>query len=220
MKVLAVWTLIATGLITTNVWAQEDESFSSYESIINELRDSANAPEPSSDLENGLDWDEIALHGGLSAAFSYISAESPSGRLGTGLLKGFEGHFGMNLFSRVSRAEMVYRNFSPEVLSRETTLTMNEFEARIVFLPVLRDRVLLRMGAGLSARQTEATFRDGAQTSRITQAHGASSLLLGFERKLAREVSLGPDFSYRSPMTNDSIEKSSWDASFRLNATF
>lgn len=220
MKISVSCVAVLMGLVTTNVWAQDEESFSSYESIINELKATAEAPEPSTEREHGIDWEDVAIHGGLSAAFSYISAESPTGRVGTGLLKGFEGHFGMNLFSTVSRAEMVYRNFSPEVLSRDMTFTMNEFEARIVFLPVLRDRLLLRMGAGLSARQTEATFLEGAKSTHVTQAHGASSILLGFERKLAREVSLGPDFTYRSPLTDDSLEKSSWDASFRLNATF
>jgi hypothetical protein len=211
---------LGLGLIffgTTNVLAMDDDSFANYESIVNDLRASADTAETPPRLET--DWDEVAIHGGLGATLSYVHVQSPfDGATGTGLMKGFEGHVGFNLFTRISRGELLFRNFSPETLSRDMQVDMNEFELRLVFLPRLRDRLLLRMGTGLSARHVNVESRD--QSGVISQSHVVSSILVGLERNIAREVSLGPDVTYRTPIRSGSVEKSSWDASFRLNATF
>lgn len=217
MKTVVCFSLVLGFLNATNVAAMDDESFANYDSIVSDLRISADSDETPARPET--DWDEVALHGGLSAALSFVRVQSPfDGKVGTGLMKGFEGHIGFNLFSRASRAELLFRNFSPETLSSDMQVDMNEFELRLVFLPVLRDRLLLRMGAGLSARRIDVETRD--QSGLVSQSHVASSILVGLERKIAREVSVGPDVSYRAPIGSGTVEKSSWDASFRLNATF
>jgi hypothetical protein len=206
MKTILRVSLCLALFSATNVLALDDESFTSYESIVNDLRATADTTEPPTQIQT--DWEEVALHGGLAAALSFVRVQSPlDGVVGSGLMKGFEGHVGFNLFTRASRGELLFRNFSPETLSRDMQVDMNEFELRIVFLPVLRDRLLLRMGTGLSLRHINVESRD--QSGVLTQSHVASSILVGLERKIAREVSVGPDISYRTPIRSGAVEKSS-----------
>ncbi len=218
MKKLGLTALLCLTAIGTNVVAQEDDSYAGYDAIINDLKSSADSLDRPISTE--VNWDDVALHGGLSAALSYIRVESPSGSVQAGLLKGFEAHLGMNLFSRRSRAEFVLRNFAPEAISSQLQVNLNEFETRLVFLPIIRDQILLRMGAGLAFRRIDVEIRGNSSAGQVDQTHTATNVLIGLEKKVAQEVSLGPDISYRSPITSTAIEKSSWDASFRLNATF
>ena len=224
MKIMGVcmrWISVVVTFITftasTMVRADED-SYVNYDSIISELK--ASAEEPLEPARTELDWDEVALHGGLALTTTYLNITSPMGVEGTGLLKGFEAHVGANLFTRKARAEMIYRNFARESLNTDFQADLREIELRVVFLPVLKDRMRLRMGAGLSARTMEISSRNNSRWQNYSQSTPASSLLLGFERRLTKTVTLGPDLAYRSALISDSFDRSAWDAALRLNATF
>lgn len=208
--------LITSG---TYVWAYEDdESFSNYESIVSELKTSA---EDTPIVREEIDWDAVAMHGGLGVVASYVNLEMPEmNRSSSGVLKGFEAHFGFNLFKKEARGEAIFRNYAHDGMSNRVAADMRELELRIVFLPVLKDKMLLRMGGGLSQRFVDILIRDPGFETRRSWSTPHYSLLLGFERKVAKTVSLGPDFSHHAPLDASSYSKSSWDASFRLNATF
>ena len=201
--------------LTTNVWADEDDSYTNYDAIVSDLRlnaDTALAPP----VREELDWDEVAISGGLSLAGSFANFEVPGRGAAAGMLKGFEAHIGFNLFSKVARAEAAFSNYGQETLASNLVGDMREYEGRLVFLPYLQDNLLLRMGASLSMRSmslhsTELNIQD-------TQAY--YSLLLGCERKVSRNVSFGPDIAYHAPFDALSVARSSWDTSLRLNATF
>jgi len=214
---LKVTALTLAILCTTNVWANyDDDSFVNYDSIISELKASAeDVPEV---VQNPLGWDEVAIHGGMSIATSFVSITAPNGAFGGGMMKGFEAHIGMNLFSRVARAELAYRSFAPEDFGK-VHVDLREVEARLIFLPVLQDKLLLRMGFGLTARYMEIDGRHNGESVHSEATTPASSVIVGVERKLSPAVSVGPDIAYRSALT-DSFDKSSWDAAIRLNATF
>ncbi|MBX3022385.1 MAG: hypothetical protein KF799_11995 [Bdellovibrionales bacterium] len=213
--------LLFTALMTcaTNVWAlDDDESFTSYESIVSELKTDAEEVLP---VREETDWAAVAMHGGLGVTASFINVEMPDiGITSSGLLKGFEAHFGFNLFSRQARAEAAFRNYAHDALSNRTAADMRELEMRIVFLPELRDRLLLRMGAGVSQRFVDVVVRNPSDEIRRSWSTPYYSLLLGFEKKIAKTVSVGPDFSHHAVLDASSYSKSAWDASFRLNATF
>jgi hypothetical protein len=213
------WLLVALmGAYATNVLADDDGSYVNYESIVNELKASAEqdaAPMPA------MNWDEVAIHGGLGLTGSYASFGSPSlGRDVTGFLKGFEVHAGVNLFTRDARAEAVFRNFGNESVNNSVRTGLHEFELRLVFLPMLKEGWLMRMGTGLSERYLNVSSRVNGAWREDSSSTPFYSILLGFEHRIAKEVSIGPDFAHRASLDSGSMDKSSWDASFRLNATF
>jgi hypothetical protein len=198
---------------TTNVRADEDGSYTNYDAIVNELRESASTePKP---VHEAVNWDEVAWHGGLSLAGSLMTFRGP-GVNGSGFLKGFEAHIGANLFSKVARGELAFRNFAPENISGSNTAEMRELEGRVIFLPVLADKTLLRMGGGLSER----TSSFGTPSGKFSDSEAYYTLLVGFERKVAPAVSIGPDVSYHAPMTQGTYAATSWDTTLTLNASF
>lgn len=215
-KTLKAWILTALTLGATYVQASDDDSFVSYESIVNELKADADDEPPSPEQE--LNWDEVALHGGMSIVTSFISLTAPNGASGGGMMKGFEAHMGANLFSKAARAEFAFRNFAPEDFGN-LHVDLKELEARLIFLPVLAYKTTLRMGVGFTTRYMEVDGRSNGAWAHNEATTPATSLILGAERKLSKAVSVGPDFAYRSAL-NDSFDKSSWDAAIRLNATF
>lgn len=209
---LCLWT------VSTNVWAQDEGSFVNYENIVSELNASVNdVPEPAKDE---YDWAEVALHGSIAFAGSYLSTTTPNGTSGSGLLKGFELSGGANLFSRKARGELAFRDFSQEGMSRDLKAELKEIEARLVFMPILKDKMLLRMGPGLTSRHLDLVSTKNGKTTKFSSSTPSLLLLVGFERKVSPGVSVGPDIAYRSPIGSSSIDKSGFDASFRLNATF
>jgi len=209
--------LVSILMLTTKVLAQESESYSHYDDIVAELKASAEDPVPPA--ANRLEWDDVAMHGGIGLASSYTHLIFPmaGGVMETsGLLMGFELHGGMNLFSRVARLEVAFRNFPQKQITPEVAVKAKDYEGRLLFVPQIFTRTSLRMGTGLSLHEVNVSSLDGTYSERPWRY----SVLLGLERKVAESVSLGPDFSYRAPLASATFEKSSWDASFRLNATF
>lgn len=201
----------------TNVAAEGDESFVTYDSIVSELKATAEEPEP---VRDDLNWEEVAIHGGVGFATSFMTVQSPEGVEGSGVLKGFAAHIGANLFSRKARAELTFRNYAQESLASDLDVNLREFELALIFLPVLTAKTKLRMGGGLAARFMDLSVRSGTGWISRESSTPGSSLRLGFEHKLSNQISIGPDLAYRSTMNTETFDKSAWDASFRLNATF
>jgi hypothetical protein len=212
---IRAWILVLSlGLAyATNVAAAEDGSYQNYDAIVSELKASADEPLPP---RVDTRWDDVALHGGFGFATALVNVYAPEGIGAHGILKGFEAHCGMNLFSTRVRAEGTFRNFSDESINAGLRVDLREFELALIFLPNLNAGNALRMGAGLTARNmtlSSATFSHQTTTP-------DSSVILGFEHKISKQVSLGPDFAYRSALIGDTFDRYSWDAAFRLNATF
>ena len=207
--------LLVAAVLTGPAHANDGDSFANYDSIVSELKADAETT-PVVKLEP-MDWDSVALHGSLGLAGSLISV--PNQRRGTsspGFLKGFEAAIGSNTFSSQARAELAFRNFANERVAAGLDAEMREFEARMIFLPKLQDDVRLRMGFGLTQRLLNFAS-DGDKGDRSGTYY---TLLIGAERSVAKAISVGPDLAYRDSMSRASGRKSSWDASFRLNATF
>lgn len=210
---------IVAGFATNVLALEDDESFSNYESIVSELR--ANADRSRAEGFDEPDWSAVAMSGGLGLTGSYVTIEMPEfGVQSSGLLKGFEAHVGFNLFRRDARVEAAFRNFAHDALSDQLRANMRELEAGLVFLPSLQEATWLRMGIAASGRFVQAMARLAGGEVRKSWGTPYYSLILGFERKVSKAVNLGPDISYHGPLDASSYSKSSWDASFRLNASF
>lgn len=211
--------ILAQAFLATNVQADEDGSFVNYDAIVNELKASASSePRP---VVDAPDWDEVAISGGLSLATSFARFEFPSRGEVSGLLKGFEAHIGFNLFSKVARAELAFSNYGQETLASNFVADMRDYEARLVFLPVLQDKLLMRMGTSLAQRSISLhSSNKNAEQGSVQDTITFYSLLLGCERKVSKNISFGPDFAYHAPFESSSYARPSWDTSLRLNATF
>lgn len=213
---LGLMMVLGAFVATTNVWAMDDEeSYTNYDAIVADLSESANASDKPV-APDAFDWDEVAIHGGVGLATTFVQIDTGDVR-STGLLKGFEGHFGVNLFSRAARAEGALRSFMPSETSGGTTTELKEFELRVFYMPQIFNKTALRLGGGVAARYM--TFNVPGQAS-YSLSTPASSFTLGFERKMSPHVAVGPDIAYRSALISDTIDKSAWNASLRLNATF
>jgi hypothetical protein len=201
----------------TTVLAQdEDGSYANYDSLISQLEMQAAEPTPTIVHD---DWDEVALHGGAGLIASHYSIDyhRPGQSLAlSGLMTGFQLHFGVNLFSRKARVEGIFRNYASDYNTggpgKGYTVDLKEFEFRGVYLPPINDKMRLRFGAGLSARYMNLDAEKASTP--------AASLVAGFERSLTPTVSFGPDFCYRTPLISDTFDRDSFDASLKLNAMF
>lgn len=210
---VAVFSLV---IFSTNVLADEDDSFVGYDSIVNELKASQQEV-VSTPKEDEMAWDEVALHGDLGLGTSIISVTTPDGSAASGVLKGVHIGVGANLFSPKARAELAFTNYTPEHLNGGMKIDLREFEMRFVLLPVTSEKMLFRMGTGLAARYMNINVNGATNYKSSTPV---SVFLLGFERKLAKNVYLGPDLSYRSALISDTFDKAAWDATIRINALF
>lgn len=202
--------------LSTNVWADDDDdSYSNYDSIVADLKASAEIPDVKPVVED-MNWDDVAIHAGAGVATAFVHVTNPEGATMSGLMKGIEAHLGVNLFTRKVRAEGVFRTFAHDELSANAMADLKEFELGLVYTPQLQDRLLLRLGTGITARYLNV--QSEGQSIRYTTP--ASFALLGVERKFTPTMSIGPDLAYRSAMISDTADKTSWNASLRLNATF
>ena len=206
--------LLFLSLSSTYIRAEEDgESFVHFESLVTELRQSADAP---TTKRQDTSWEEVALHAGAGLTSSLINVTAPSGDRGTGLLKGLELFIGANLFTRVARAELLFRNYASEPLAPTLRADLREFELRFVYLPYFRDRMRLRLSAGLAARDMDLS----TPGRRHVMSTPASSFAIGFERQLTPSVAISPGLAYRSAIISETFDKRSVDASVNLHATF
>jgi hypothetical protein len=211
--------LVLTLACATNVWAADEASFSNYDSIVNELKASSTDEKPQTSADDA-EWDDVAIHGGLGLATSYVSPTAPSGVSGAGFLTGVEFNFGINLFTRLLRAEGAFSNFTQSELNSGIKADLKEFELRLIYTPETKDGILLRFGAGLAARYMSIDSYNGGNWTNAQSSTPSSLFLVGFEKKLTKSLAIGPDVSYRSTLVGDTFDRSAWDASLRLNATF
>lgn len=212
-KSLLVCALFQIAAPTTVLAQEEDDAYRGFDSIVSELEMAADEPAPPQD-----DWEEVAIHGGAGLVASYfnVARNTPMEQLSfNGVMRGFQLHFGVNLFSRVLRMEGLFRNYNSETVDvgiRNEVVDLKEFEFRTVYLPVLNDKMKWRFGGGLSARYMTLNSEKASTP--------AASFMAGFERALTPTVSFGPDLSYRYPIISDTFDKGGFDASLKLNAMF
>jgi hypothetical protein len=219
LKITGRLLITASAVFATNVWAADDDSYSSYDNIVSELKMSSEDSMPAQ-VSDDFDWQEVALHGGVALATSWVGITAPNGVAGTGLLKGIEVNFGMNLFTRSLRAEGAFSSYAEEELDHALKADLKEFELRLVYLPKIQDATVARFGVGLAARYMSIDAVSGGRATNYQASTPSSLFLIGFERKVTSNITLGPDVSYRSAIVTDTFDKSAWDTSFHLNATF
>lgn len=203
---------------STMVWAEDDEEYSNYENIVSELKaDTKNI------VVNEIQdpWEQISIYGGLGLVTSFVSVNLPAtGNQINGLLKGIEGHFGIDLFTKTLRAEGAFRAYAQEAMSQRTQASLKEFELRGVFVPAPYQKNIFRLGLGVAARYLDVKSQSALASESYTNATPTALVMMGLERKVSRNVFVGPDLTYHSSLVDDSIEKYSWNLALKMNASF
>ena len=208
--------LLTISLLPFVAHAQLDNDHISYEGILSELSSSSKAP--LSPTQNTDPFASIMLHGGVGLVSSYLNVGTKSSSL-SGLLTGVEASFGIDLFSSYWLAEGSIRSFGSDQIAKDLHISLREFDLKLIHRNPLNQHMLMRFGTGLSARYMDASgplIPEG----RLMQTTPAMILMLGLQAYLTRGVSLGADLSYRNPLIEETIDRSSLDASLRLDAHF
>lgn len=204
-------------LLMTSAGLQAAEYRHSYDDIVEQLSSGGR----SRTQVQGDPLDQIQIHGGVAFASSYVSITPPHEKAVSGMLKGFEASFGIDLFSRHWMAEGAVRSYGSEKLSRQQEADLKEFDLKLVYKDRLSPMLLLRVGAGLAARYLNyRSWAEGRGPVEINQVTPASIFLVGFGVPINRTLSLGADLSYRSRLIDDTIDRSSLDIALGINANF
>lgn len=206
--------------LTTLAEEETPESFTHWDQIVTDLKSDLNTSRANtSDISyrDRYSIDDIRISLGMGLSFSYLSLQDPALQ-GSGLLSGVAFQFGIDLFHPEFQAEGAFRNYSTERLSETVQAQVREFELRLVHSKNLPHYTQLRMGAGLSARYLDVTTRGGTMDQ--DESTPSAVFLLGLSRTFGRNISIGPDVTYRSPLAGESLERSSFDLHLRANAIF
>lgn len=200
----------------------EDETFIGFDGIVNELNretqtNGAISRSRQTQFIQGKDpFDSIWMHLGVgySATTQNVSINNDE-RLYLGL-KGVQAAFGIDLFSENWMAEGTARSFAE---SDETTAraSLQEFELKMFYKSRLAKNLNLRGGAGLSARYLNLNHPSVGLVQYTTPSSVAT---VGADIYLNDHISLGAEISARSTMIAETSDRSSFDATLRIDTHF
>jgi hypothetical protein len=195
--------LLSLAITPTFVYAQEE----GFDSIVKELKSSLKDPVPTPKYDS----ESPRVIAGAGIVGSYVNANA-----GSALLSGFDLHLGVELFTSQWLAEMSLRSFSTARLQGGSTMSLDEYDIKLIHENELQRTLNLRVGGGLAAQYLKTSANGNSNTE------SAPSLiaLVGLEKVFSPKLTVGPDLSLFMPLISNSDEKASLDASLRLNFYF
>ncbi len=195
----------------------EDQSF---DAIVNDLSRQVDRPAPSSKAHVGSptsdSFDAVMFHGGVGLGGVAETLNLPDGKQVYFGQKGIQVSFGIDLFSPNWLAEGTYRNFAQSD-SSAIHVALQEFEMKFLYKTMIAPQAGLRAGGGLSARYMTVTEPTSTATVYTTPSGLAT---IGLDVYLNEKFSLGVDLTGRSSMVSETPDKSSADATLRMDAHF
>ncbi|MEK6556262.1 MAG: hypothetical protein AABZ31_13530 [Bdellovibrionota bacterium] len=203
-------TLLAAPLV------QASEDYSSYDDIIKNLKGSEISAAYSGTAKS--DFDSIKIHAGAGLVNSNLRLDTPKGLASNATVRGVELFVGIDLFSPAWIAEGAVRTFTSERFSG-TTLSLREFDLKVISRNQISKTMFWRAGAGMSARYLDFAEKP-AQLEKRAYTTPASEFVAGLGAQFSPAFSAGIDLSYKNSLINDTIDKSSVDGNIRLTGTF
>ncbi len=222
--------LLILVLTTSTIVQAQDDDFVSYDQIVKELSQATTSstrsvlPKVTEDpLAN------VLIHGGVSFTNSYLSiSPSNDSQTVTGFHSGIEATIGIDLFSRNWRAEGSVRSFGSDKIQNHE-VSLKEFDLKLVYQDLWANRLYYRLGGGMAARYlkhrqlageevTPSAAGDLNQTIEYTTP--SSIFFVGLGVDIAKRFSIGAELSYRGALIDETIDKSAFDAAFRIDAHF
>ena len=192
------------------VLAQEDVM--DYEAIVDDLNGASHMR-----VENMDPWSQALIHSSIGFATTFIDVEPENGPSATGVLTGAEVSFGIDLFSPTWKAEGALRSFNRDRLDGDTSVSLKEFDLKLMHSSPLTSKLRMEIGGGLAARYLTASSPFTMKSEYTTPA---SILGVGLRSQLTKIIGLGIDLSLRTPLIDETIDRSSISSSFKVNAVF
>jgi hypothetical protein len=204
-------------LVFSNFALAQDESLVGYDSIVEELSSSTYSPQRAG---TSMSLDEVKLHTGVALATSFITIRPEEGGYVNGFLRGVEFNFGIDLMSEEWLAEVAVRSYQPDDIDPDTQISMREFDLKVTYESRLARSLKGRFSGGLAARYLRFISRNQEEVLNDRYSTPASLFSAGLEFSLTKVLSLGSDVSYRTALIDESVDRSSLDASLRVGAEF
>lgn len=157
---------------------------------------------------------DIWIHAGVGLAQTIADIEMsghPMLHLST---RGVQASFGIDILSPSFAAEGTVRSFE-ETHQKNMNIQLKEFDLKIL-AKHRRGAISYRAGVGLSARYLTLT----SQAESYDYTTPASVFQLGTDLYLSSTVSVGFDLSARTAMISETIDRTSYDGTLRLDTHF
>ena len=193
----------------------DDENMIGYEQILKELsRDNAGTIQGSAP-RNQDPFANIMIHGGVGFVSTFGQVHLPGETIHLNQ-NGVQATLGIDLFSQNWFAEGSARSFS-EAAYGSSQVALREFDLKVYYRDRITKTVGYRLGAGLAARYMTIDSTLNGHTEFTTPASVVSG---GLEIYVTRSVSLGGEMAARNAMIGDTGDRSSLDATVRMDAHF
>ena len=211
----AVFVLIAHSSLAFSQDGEDD--IVSFDSIVNEL----SSPSSTTRLDHSSTdpFANVLYHAGVGATSSQVTIRNSENKDIRGFMKGIEINLGIDLFSKNWRAEGSFRNFAEEKLSTNLA-SLKEFDLKLAYQSIPKKSIVFRAGGGLAARYLTFTENVKGTLIRTEYTTPSSLIYLGMGSLISPAISIGAEVAFRSAMIDETADRSSLDASVRIDAKF
>jgi hypothetical protein len=192
----------------------DDDEMVGYEQILKELSGSPTSTTRGSARIEEDPFANIMIHGGVGMVSTFGQAHVPDGSIQYSQ-QGIQATLGIDLFSPNWVAECSARSFA-RADYQDADMSLREFDIKFLYRDVISKGIGYRMGAGVAARYMTINFM-GTNTEYTTPA---SVIGGGLDLNFTKHVSVGVDVSSRNSLVAETGDRSSVDATLRMDAHF
>jgi hypothetical protein len=201
------------------VWLEDSDSEQvRYDEIVRDLQraQTSSSKISAADLSYGGDpFANIWLHAGFGVSQTLQSLSLPNGSAHYMSQRGFQVSLGIDILGPNLTAEGAVRNF-PESDESTTRVSLREFDLKTYLKTRPTGHLTLRGGLGLGAR--DLSYKKGPDT--FESSTPVSLVSLGADYYVNSRVSLGAEVSARNAMVSEGFDRSSYDATLRMDTHF
>lgn len=210
--------LALVAALSQTSFAQEDESsHDDYDTILNQLnKEAARSTARISGNQGASPFDDVWIHAGIGLTGLVQDISFDDGTMHTMNNRGIQAALGIDLFSEHWLAEGTARSFG-ENEDSNVRASVQEFELKVIYKDRLAKSANFRFGGGLSGRYLTVKRYGQAPMEYSTPMSIATT---GLEMYLGDRFSVGVDLNGRFAMIGETIDKSSVDATVRVDTHF
>jgi hypothetical protein len=218
--VILTLTFFASPLVQAAVAVSDDEEEMGYEDIVKDLskeqRRAVDSSTRAAVRKSGpqTSIDDVMIHGGVGFTQMFGTVKYGGDRAHLSQ-RGIQATLGIDLFSENWLAEGSARNFSSYDYGK-TNVALKEFDLKIVYHNKFAPKLGLRLGGGLAARYMQISN----QTSTNDYTTPASVFTGGVELLAAQNLTFAAEMSARTALISETLDKNSYDMTFRIDANF
>jgi hypothetical protein len=217
LRHLSVVTVLAAASLSNVAFAGDEDDVLGYDAIISELNREANpAPVLKTKHKQVDPFENIWIHAGVGLATQMQTIDFADGTSAYLNQKGMQFVFGIDLFSENLAAEGSARSLSDSSNSTAHS-SLKEFELKVFYKERFSKQMGFRIGAGLTARYLTLQ-KTGEMPVDYTTPSSVGSI--GLDLFATDRLSLGADVNARGPLIAETLDRGSYDATFRVDMHF